>query len=311
MKKEKLWLLAAVAAAVVLAFVPDAGAGILGALALPFTAAGWLLRTLSLSGALGNVVSIILYAAGCFAPILLWLRSRKQAGDWLLLLLPMVLAVVLYYMVNPNLRGGSLQNEAGDAVYACSVWSLLITWGILKLIGSGSSILERNIYRALRLFLLLCAASCLMNAFGTSISEVRLYFEHFTRDFGIYEQNRMITFGFLMLKYLMKMAEGVLTARVLVLGAGLMTVLEAAPFSEACVDSADFLGRKCRETLLVISVASMMVNLGQVLLSPVLLDISMEVRIPVLSMAVCFAVLVMTKLLVKGKELKDESDLFV
>ena len=50
MKRERNLLLLTAALSMVLGFVPGAGSGVMGALALPFVAAGWCLRTLSWSG---------------------------------------------------------------------------------------------------------------------------------------------------------------------------------------------------------------------------------------------------------------------
>ena len=52
-------------------------------------------------------------------------------------------------------------------------------------------------------------------------------------------------------------------------------------------------------------------NLAQILLTPILHNISASLTVPVMGLAVCFAMLAVTKLLVRGKALKDESDLFV
>ena len=42
-----------------------------------------------------------------------------------------------------------------------------------------------------------------------------------------------------------------------------------------------------------------------------LMNIHVSVSFPVMGMAVCFAMLAVTKLLVRGKALKDDNDLFV
>ena len=311
MKKERLLLVCSAVIAGVMPFVPGLGSGFMDALSLPFTALGGCLRAMSLSGRAGNAAALILYVLVCGAPVWFWHRSRRQTADRLLLLLPLVLAVVLYYMVNPNLRGQASQNPVGDAVYACSVWSLLATWGVLKLVGSGSGHLDGNLYRALRIFLLLCAVGCLMNGIGKSVSSLRWYFGHYAGDYGFFVRNRNITLAFLTLEHLVKMAESILTAQVLCRGGALLTALEADPFSADCVRQAEKVSSKCREALVILSLSGLTVNLGQLLLATVLLDIQMEVRIPLLGLAVCFAMLAVTKLLVRGKELKDESDLFV
>ena len=80
MKREKLWLIMLVVLGVVLAFLPRTASGIFGVLSLPFTALGWCLRTLSLSGKVGNAVAIVLYGLICAVPMAFWRRSKRRRG---------------------------------------------------------------------------------------------------------------------------------------------------------------------------------------------------------------------------------------
>ena len=310
MKRERNLLLLTAALSMVLGFVPGAGSGVMGALALPFVAAGWCLRTLSLSGGVANVISIILYALICAVPLVFWWRSRRRTEDALLVLLSGVLAVVLYYMVNPNLRQSVMQNEVGDAVYAGAVWSTLMTWGVLKLLYTGAWNREKNVYRALRIFLLLCAASCLVDCFGTGT--VRIVHNLRLRQAvnGSLDYTGL-DMAFLLLTYLAAAVEKGLCAWVLYRGVGLLRELEEDPFGAGCVAAAERVSRSCRDCLTVMSLTALGLNIAQILLAPLLRNISVSVGIPVLGMAVCFALLTVTKLLVRGKELKDDNDLFV
>ena len=309
MKRERNLLLLTAALSLVLAFVPGAGSGVMGALALPFVAAGWCLRTLSLSGGVANVISIILYALICAVPLFFWWRSRRRTEDALLVLLSGVLAVVLYYMVNPNLRQSVMQNEVGDAVYAGAVWSTLMTWGVLKLLYTGAWDREKNVYRALRIFLLLCAASCLVDCFGTGTARIVHNLRLRQAVNGSLDYTGL-DMAFLMLTYLAAAVEKGLCAWVLYRGAALLEELERDPFGAGCV-AAERVSRSCRDCLTVMSLTALALNIAQILLAPLLRNIAVSVSIPVLGMAVCFALLTVTKLLVRGKELKDDNDLFV
>lgn len=310
MKKEKLfWVLTAVAA-VAAAFTPYVGSGFFGIFSLPFTALGWLLRTLSLSGTVGNVVSIILYGAVCFAPILFWFRSKRRMEDRLLLLLPLILLVVLYYMVNPGLRHSLMQNSVGDAIYASAVWSSLMTWGVLKLLYSDEWGLDRNIYKGLRIFLLLCAACCLIDCFGNGTAQLLGTVKSQIQIMGVVNYGWM-DIVFIALAYLVQAVESGFAALVLYKGAKLLTELERDPFGESCVEAANGVSKTCREALSIICLSGLFLNLAQILLTPLLRNISVGIHVPVTGLAVCFAMLAVTKLLTQGKELKDESDLFI
>ena len=310
MKRERNLLLVTAALSLVLGFVPGAGSGVMGVLALPFVAAGWGLRALSLSGGVGNVISIILYALICAVPLVFWWRSRRRTEDALLVLLSGVLAVVLYYMVNPNLRQSVMQNEVGDAVYAGAVWSTLVTWGLLKLLYTGAWNREKNVYRALRIFLLLCAASCLVDCFGTGTARIVHNLRLRQAVNGSLDYTGL-DMAFLVLTFLAAAVEKGLCAWVLYRGVGLLRELEEAPFGAGCVAAAERVSRSCRDCLTFMSLTALALNIAQILLAPLLRNIAVSVSIPVLGMAVCFALLTVTRLLVRGKELKDDNDLFV
>lgn len=310
MNKKKLFFPVTAALAVVLAFVPGAGSGLFGALALPFSALGGLLREMSLSGTAGNIAAIVILLGVSCIPLVFWWRSKRAMEDWLLVLLAPVTALVLYFMVNPALRSTVMQNEVGDVVYAASFWSTLTTWGILKLVRSPK-VLEGNIYTALRIFLILCAASCVFNCFGTTLSAFLAKLKWYAEtDYGWGTAN-VPTMVFLVLDYVVFALEDGLTALVLWKGAELLEHLERDPFSEGCVAAADALSRRCRENLAIISLAALGLNLGQLLMGDLLINIQMAVQLPVMGMAVAFALMAVTKLLVRGKELKDDNDLFV
>lgn len=308
MKKEKLILILVALASAALSFVPELGVGVFSLLAVPFTALGWLLRTLSLSGPVGNGAALILYGLVCAVPLVFWWRSKRRTEDWLLVLLSGILALVLYYMINPNLRQGLWQNDVGDAVYSLPVWSALVAWGVLKLVVE-ERMLERNIYRCLRIFLLLCAAASLADCFGTELRNFVWYLQHYSSaGYGV---DAGMTVGFLFVKHLIRGLESFLTAFVLYKGMGLLDALEADPFSEACVAAAEEVSRRCRSTLAIITLSSLFLNLAQLLLNDLLLNVQMELALPVMGLAVSFTMLAVTKLLVRGKELKDETDLFI
>ena len=213
-------------------------------------------------------------------------------------------------MLNPNLRQSVMQNEVGDAVYAGAVWSTLMTWGVLKLLYTRAWNREKNVYRALRIFLLLCAASCLVDCFGTGTARIVHNLRLRQAVNGSLDYTGL-DMAFLMLTYLAAAVEKGLCAWVLYRGAALLEELERDPFGAGCVAAAERVSRSCRDCLTVMSLTALALNIAQILLAPLLRNISVSVSIPVLGMAVCFALLSVTRLLVRGKELKDDNDLFV
>ena len=309
MNKKLLILICALVILAVLAFGP--AGDILTALTLPFTALGTLLRRLSLSGGIGNAVALGLYAAACLAPLLLWWKTKRAAEDWLLVLMSAVLVLVLYVMVNPALRPGLMQSRVGDVVYAGAVWSVLITWGVLKLLRSSDRVLDGNIYAALRLFLLICAASCVLQGFGLGIAALRERITAVQEGNTMFGVNLWPTYLFFALDFAAGAMEEGLLALIFFRGAELLTELERDPYSAECVSAGQRVSIWCKRTLMAASVADLAMNLGQVFCAGMLHDVDVTVRLPISAMAVSFGMLALTRLLVQGKELKDDNDLFV
>ena len=162
----------------------------------------------------------------------------------------------------------------------------------------------------LRIFLLLCAASCLVECFGTGTARIVNALETRRQLMGSGSFNAM-DIAFMTGAYLVTAVEYGFAALVLYRGAGLLRELERDPFGEGCVARAHAVSRLCREALTIICLTGLLLNLAQIMLTPLMQNISVSVTVPVMGLAVCFAMLAVTKLLVRGKELKDDNDLFV
>ena len=292
MKRDKLWILAAAGVALVLAWMPNADSGILGALALPLTAVGWLLRSLSVSGGAGNALALVLFAVVSLLPLLLWKKLGWEKEDWLLAVLMPVVAFAVYLTVNPGMRPEVLQNDMDDILYAGVVWSVIVTWAVGKLLRRVKT---ANLYQALRLFLLICGGCCIVSGFGLGIARLR---------------TQMVD-PMILLHFGAEAAEQTLLAIVFWQAAGLMTQIERDPYAESTVAAGARVSLWCRRTLKAAVVMDLCLNLVQIVLAEGLTNIDISVRIPVLSMAICFGMTALTKLLVRGKELKDDNDLFI
>lgn len=308
MKKGTLWILIFTALMVAAAFAPG---GFAAALALPFTALGAMLRTLSLSGGVGNAGAIAVFGLLCLIPAALFLRTKRQREDWLLLLLVPVLGFSLYLMINPGLRPPMLQNEVGDITYAGAVWSVVITWGVLKLIRSSDRILSEHVYRALRIFLLICAAQMLIDGVGVGLRDCLTQIAYIRERANTTFVSPMPNYIFITLGFAVEAAEGILTALVLWKGAKLLEAMERDPYSAETVEASRDVGKWCRQMLVIVSLSALALNLGQIMMAGFLVNASTTVRIPVASLAIAFGMLALTRLLVQGKALKDESELFI
>ena len=128
----------AVCSALVFLLTPGNGGSILSVVTIPFTLLGKGLRVLSLSGSAGNIAAIVIYAMVCILPLALILKKKKTKEDWLLVLGSAMLFYVLYLMVNPGLMPKSMDSDVGSAILCGTVFSIFVSWGILKLLRKGA-----------------------------------------------------------------------------------------------------------------------------------------------------------------------------
>lgn len=302
MKKK---LLAAVV--LVLLVLACTGEGLVG-LALPFTLAADGLRWLSLSGGAGNLAALVLYGALCLSPLALF---RKNKEDWLLVVCSGVLFYVMYLLINPGMMPGILRNEVGELTCAGTVYSIWLCWAVLRMLRVSDGLGTASIYRALRIFLLVCAGSLvLLGTLGTVPNLLERVQE-------IQNANTMpgldltATYLFAGLDHIASAVEYMLDALVLFLAAGLVKELEADPYSGESAAAGERVAMWCRRTLGTVTVTATGLNLGQLLLASQLRCISGEIRIPVFSLGLVFVTLAVTRLLGQGKRLKDENDLYI
>lgn len=310
MTRRTVLIFAAIALCSLLLFalIPHAADSILEAAALPFTLAGQGLRLLSLAGGAGNLAAILLYAAICLSPLLLLLRKSRSREDWLLLPLSAGLFGVLYLMINPGLMPENLSGTAGTLIFCGMVYSLLLTWGILKLLRRAQTM---DVYTSLRLLLTGCAVLWIVMGFGVGFGNFRTDVARIQAGNTMDGINLLPTFLFRFLVYATTALEYTLDAALMLLGAALLRELEADPYSERCLASAAKISGLCRRFLAVIVLNALAVNVGQILCAPILYDIDISVRVPVFSAALVFGAMALTQLLAQGKELKEDNDLFI
>lgn len=152
---------------------------------------GALLRTLSLSGRGGNVLSWFLYIIISLLPVLVpgwWMRRRKyqmHGRDLLLLLLSAYTFYLLYAFINPGLLSGRMPAGIGmdgvlpylKAIYGGLWLSLLASWMLLTWIGrlNEEEILDRKRFLYQGMGLLLTAAMVLVGVGLLYSTGIELY----------------------------------------------------------------------------------------------------------------------------------------
>lgn len=311
MNRRKWILLAAMAVSAVLLAVCPVEGGVLNLLALPFSVVGQGLRTLSLSGGMGNGLAVVLYVLICLLPLALGFKRKWHREDGLLVLATGVMFYVMYGIINPGTLPALLQNFVGQMQLCFAVYSVLVAWGVLKLLRVSDRVRQENIYRALRIFLLIVAVELVAVSVGLGWQELLDKIETLKAGNTWPGTDLVPTYVFLSLRYLATAVEYGLDALVLLSGVELLTELERDAYSQGCVAAADRTVVWCKRTLAAATVLNLAMNLGQVFCARWLRDSDVSLRLPVMSMAIAFGAMALTRLLVQGRALKEDNELFI
>lgn len=287
------------------------GENSLAALCLPFTWTAEGLRKLSLSGSLGNGVAIALLVVLGLLPLAFKWKKSWGMEDALLIFTSIAIWYTLYVLINPYVLPDILQGTTGELLLCGSCYSLFLSWAVLRLLRSTRSMTGENFIQALEIFLYLCAASQLFlivsHASGLDNAWNRL--ESGNTMPG---QNLLPSYLFLLGGFLVSVLEYGLNGWLLLLGARLMKDLSQDPYGEAACRKAESLYAWCRRTLAVVLLSQTALNVAAVIFaSRIYYLVGVGFRLPVSSMALVFALLVLASLLRKGQQLQDDNRLFI
>lgn len=278
---------------------------------LPFVWIGKGLRTLSLVGTGGNITAIVLYVLLSMLPFLFCLKQKWTAENWLLPLTSAAIFYCLYYMINPALRPSALRGDVGTLILCGSVWSLLLAWTVIQLLRRYNSADISGIYRVLRILLTFCALWCIWIILSVSlydfVAEIKTVRESNTMP-GL---NLIPTFIFLSLRFAIAALEYALDAFLMYQSIRLLRELEKDSYSEGSYAAAQHAATCSKRTLCIIVLSHAGFNLAQVLFAGTLHNLHVQLRLPIFSIALVFAMLVLPRLLYQGKQLKEDNDLFI
>lgn len=306
-----MWLLALPVLLLLPMLSPDGG-DLLQSLAWPFVKAGQILRKLSLSGSVGNLCAIGLYVMLCVAPLFLIRRGDGIRTNILLVVGSAVMFWVMWLMVNPGQMPAHMRSDMGMAIYAGTIYSVMITWGVLKLMSRTDLTVQKNIYEALRIFLLICAGQFLFVGLGLGLGQFRAQLAATEAgNTALTDMQLMPSIIFITMDFCYSLLENLAVAWILVLGTRLLDALEEDPYSQRCHDISLEIFRWCKKMIPLVAGVNLTLNLGQVLLARWLVNVNLELRLPTLSLAVAFGMMALTRLLEEGKNLKEDNDLFI
>ena len=303
MEKRKIWWALGGLGAVSLGLALLGSEAADGAvLSFPFAQWAALLRSLSLSGTAGDALAWTLLVCTALVPLLraAWLfrRGRFRRADWILIVLSPLLAGSEYAMVNPGLFRDWFQGFGSMVSLALGVllWSVLAAWCVLRLLSVAGGGREKAAAALTGLLWLLAAVYVVLGTYALP----RALVESLSAGGGA-----AAVLGFLV--DLIAPAGGCAAA---VLGAELTAALGEG-FSREGTERAHRLSRVCAAFLAAGLLARVGWNALQLLLAPVLPNLSFQAELPLVTTCFVLAVGLSARLLEQGRAFREENEEFI
>lgn len=308
-KRKREWLRLALAAAcgVVLGWLLHLLSGATEP-GMPASFGQWL-RELSLSGAGGNAAAWVIVAVISLLPALGLLWKGRQKADWLLLLAGLELLAGLYFLVNPTLLypyttglAESLMVQGWALVAGGCVLGTLAAWALLRLLKR----LEMTPARLLPAILNWGAALYVLLAVGVTVHS--LLSDLSAVKAGNTDPGRVLTSGLLLAVIaLLGLIPELMGAWVLLWGGNLARALDEAPFEEGTVALAETIARRCGRVARISLLISVAGNLLQLVCVPAAASVHVTVNLPLLTLALCAALLLLCKYFRRAKAVSDDN----
>lgn len=292
-----------------------------GALTAPIELAGGLLRELSLSGPGGNVLAwaIVLLAAGL--PLLLLVlppnRGRRHWEDFFLPASSLLLIGLAFCAVNPSY----LDRFFGSTllIAAAVIWvSLLVFWGVLRLLRGMEEAPLEKLSGVLRILLVGCAA-LLVFAAAARVSGAIVEINNLQQDWTLFLAVASVpepsgltgdqALNIALALPLVELIPDLLGAWMLLLAADLTTALARDPFGEEsvgrCVTTARW-SRLAIQATLVLALGVNLVKLARY--DSLITEVKVSLDLPLIPLILSAALYLLCRCVQRGRELQEDND---
>lgn len=297
------------------------GENIAHMMAFPFAPIGDGLRALSLSGSMGNVVAILLYGGISLLPVgVLLFQASKKSLHWedsLLVVLSPLLFVVLYEMINPGTLPlgptelGMLGDDVRKAMLGCVVYSVLVGYLVMRALRLFFSAGKIQLQKYLFILLGLLNMILVYLVFGGCLQKFLQTVESTKAANQGTEDGLTLTYAFLFLQLLVDALPYVLDILIVFASQHMLQKLQKDAYCEESMEAAGKLSKVCGRSLKVTILSIVVFNLLQLLCAKNLRVVNGFVNIPILSIVLTLAALLVAKLVTEGKRLKDDNDMFI
>ena len=297
----------------------DHGIGYDSIISFPFVQIGYLLRLLSLNSPFGNVMAWMVYVLFCLAPlILLSIRIKKgmyKSEDLLLLLLSILLFFSMYYMINPGFAEGILAPSTlkGSWKMGASsvVYIVLIGYVILRLLRRIQTGMTDTLLIDLEVMLIVFAVISVLALTFAVPFDIRGEMKAVEAANTMAGIDFSLTHFFILLRYITKMIPLFYQIRIVLAGYDLVQALKVERYSHEVIDKAVQLVHKCKQAIIITVIASIAINILQLIVGAKLIHSNYHIDIPLTSILIVIITLLLAKYFAHSSKIKEEIDLFV
>lgn len=308
-----------VACIVLFILIKDQAIGYDSIISFPFVHMGNLLRKLSMSGSSGNIIAWIAYVLLCAWPLLLLgLRIRKRSqnlADMLLVVLSALLFVSMYFMINPGLAMGVLMPAGlGDAWkigISSVIYMVVLAYVVLRLILRFQTGKTERLLADLAFMLIVFAVLLVMALTFAMPFEIMREMESIEAANTMTGIDFSLTHLFVVLRKIIIMIPLLYQILIVLAGFDLVQELKIERYSTEVVEKAIHVGNRCKEAIVATVLASVLINITQLIVGAKLLHSNYHLEIPLLSILTVIITMLLAKYFAHSVEIKKEMDLFV
>lgn len=300
----------------------------------PFEPIGNGLRALSLSGDIGNILSICLYIIFCGSPIIYYFFVRKKkkhtAKDEMLWLISLCLFGGLYLYINPGTINeiSGLSHLTANSLFAigCCIWSVIIFYVLLCIlhgIEEKESVdllsIIRNIIIAIIVLTILdlvvqgysLVTEIISVADGNSDPFLEPLYDGMTDNFMGYDFNFNGTYIWLIVKYMLNCIPSFMLLRILHIAKNIVKKLQIDSFDETAIERLGKLASSCKNVVIAIGLLTVTQNFAQFFLIRYLLSTNYEVVFPIYTLLFVFIIMLLARKFSENRDLKLDNDSFI
>lgn len=313
-----LALEAVIGAIAALAFSTPSSNSYLAIAQFPFAQLGLLLRALSLSGILGNVTAIILYAALCLFPLLFIAMYVKKhtikVEDWLLIVMSGFAFYMMYMMINPGYLGQIrcfINEDVGKAVLGSGFYSLLVGYLVIKLLRKSSHSGTDALLKILRLLFAVTAVILVFSISYVGIADANAKLTAIQSGNTDPSVALGFTNFFVFLRYILTQLPTFMELAIFILAMRLCDHLRENRYGEDTVSAANHLTSFCKKTVGIILLCTITLNLAQILFAGSLVSVDFLTTLPIDSITVALIALLLSRFFTASRELAKDNQMFI